>query len=890
MTPSRTVSPVSTGSASASTTTSQWPIISVSDYSTFTLTSSMTATASLTRTRTATLSAARTKTASSSSSVTSSSSASGSVTGSSRATGSDTASASTSASARASKSYASLSASASWASETQGQSASSTRSITFSSTNSQTSSLSITDTLSASVSKTQSTSASVRTTLISSATNKPSDNGLRSFSPTVTSTMSSTSSTTPTPSTTKSLGVQRVEETLSIMGVKFELTVSPLTADTLTVSTAFALRSWAQKIVFALPSSVSIDPLLNSHVIDSVFISAVYEVSTGITNVLNTSDVRNTIGNVYNSTGEILKVIGMGGAPLITAITPTSSSSSSSSPSSVPIARRLGNLIESPYHHYGSSVGSGGVNRVNRRRRLIDADETFILTLDPTFKSGIATGIALTPDEVAETDSTVVFLFNILVSSSVEATKVVESLTTGLSQESLIAVGVSYVQAEVVHNYRELLITTTNNVSSSNTTTNTSVILSAKIESGSVTQIVLVVTRSFWGVFLEWLVRNVLYVLLGTSIIIISVFAMTYLKAYRQARADRATAKHLQAMVSAHTSITRHARQSNIKAKMLRALRRYTTLGWWVKQAKLAALNRPPDFYLKLPSVLSMSGSGGGGGGNNSFMNNNKNVTYEGEEEELGDVTQISVSPEGVATGRAHFSSSPSGMSSSQKKKSVRLSPKHSSTNGSAENTSDSNIPFDASDAMLVPTQGRGLRRSPPMNPSPSNLTASAIAAAANASRHSPPSQRNPGISTAFMESIYLGGSVSPLLKAQLGLGSGGQRTLFPQGHAYASPVAVAEVPANHEYGMASGELVGSSQPLQWEGSPPSYNGGGGGGGGARRFPASLEVSQRAGLSPAPVRNALGSLGNAIILRPEAQRPQRFDRLDPQQAQRDRLY
>ena len=734
----------------------------------------MTATASLTRTRTATLSSARTKTASSSSSVTSSSSASGSVTGSSRASGSDTASASTSASARASKSIATLSASASYASETQGQSASSTRSITFSSTNSQTSSLTFSDTFSASVSTSQSTSASARTTLISSASNGPSERGMKSFTSTGSTTMSSTSSTTPTPSTTKSLGVQRVEETLSIMGVKFELTVSPLTADTLTVSTAFALRSWAQKIVFALPSSVSSDPLLNSHVIDSVFISAVYEVSTGITNYLNTSDLRNTIGNVYNSTVEILKVVGMGGAPLITAITPTSSSSSSSSPSSEPIARRLGNLIESPYHHYGISVGSGGVNRVNRRRRLIDADETFILTLDQSFKSGVATGIALTPDEVAETDSTVVFLFNILVSSSAEAAKVVASLTTELSQESLIAVGVSYVQAEAIFYDRELLITD-NNVLSTNTTPNTTIILSTTIESSSVTPIILLVTRSFWGVFLEWLVRNVLSVLLGTSAIIIAIFAMTCLKAYRKKWADRATAIRLEEMGYAHAAFTKKIRQSITKAKMLRALRSYMTLVWWVKQTKLAAM--PPDFYVKLPSVLSSSAASGGGSGrgnNTSFINNNNNnVSYEEDE-----VTQIAVSPKGIATGRSHGSVSP-GMS-------PRRVP--STSANSVENSPKSLLPAAPNYVSEAPSQIRLLRLSPLPTPSPTT---------------------SPIITPNFMKRDYLG--VAPMLKAQFV-----QRNLLPLVHAYKIET---------EMEMSSGtELIGSSQSLEWESSPPQVS------------------------------------------------------------------
>ena len=832
----------------------------------------MTATASLTRTRTATLSSARTKTASSSASSTSSSSASVSVTKSSRASGSDTASASTSTSALASISYhASLSASASWASKTPVRSASSTRSITFSSTLSQTSSLSFNDTFSASVSASQSTSAIPRTSLISSATNKPSTRAMKSFTSTGSTTMSSTSSISPTPSTTKSLGVQLVEETVTAMGVKFELTVSPLTADTLTVSTAFALRSWVQKIVFALPSSVSIDPLLHSHVIDSIFIAAVYEVSTGLTTYLNTSDLRNTIGNVYNSTGDILKIVGLGDAatPLTTAVIPTSSPSSNSVPSTaVNMARALENRIQPPPYYSGNGGGASASGR-SRRRRLLEeaAGETFILTLNQTFKSGIATGIAQKSSGAA--GPTVVFLFNILASNSEEVVTIMARLTTGLTQESLIAVGVSYVNAKLPEYYHHRAVSDTNFSSSNSTTNATTVILRATVDSNSVTSIMFNVKRSFYGVFLDWLIRHVFEVLLGTSIIISAVCAMTCLKAFRKKRSERATAKHLKAMVSAHAAFTKKIRQSIIKAKMLRALRRYTTLVWWVKRTKLAAI--PSDFYLKLPSVLSDSGSSGGGG--NSFINNNNNVSYEEEEdEEVSEVIHIAVSPEGIDTGRAHVSTSSGIISQSSLSPSRCDSPSYS-TSSSAESTPNSNasvslLPaiIDGPDAMLAPPQ-----RSP--LPTPTTTSSSLTL------NQSPPptttTTLTPAIATNLMKSVYVGDNVVPLLKAQFKLA---QRNLFTLGHAFDDEI---------EKEMSSGtEMAGSSQ-LEWESSRPSGglngrgsgsgSGGGGVGGGGGGYP-SLEVSQqRTGLSSPPVRNALGNLGRAIILRPEAQQPPGHD-------------
>ena len=317
-----------------------------------------------------------------------------------------------------------------------------------------------------------------------------------------------------------------------------------------------------------------VDPFAKAHVIDAVFISAVYEVPTGFTLVLNTTDPRNTVGNVYNLTAGILKAVGMGAPPPIAA-----------RPKSTPTAladraRRLG----------GSK--SDGIHGRGRGRRLggtVPDEEAFLLTLDDVYASGVATGRPPGPDviEIAREESKVVFLFNVLVSSKEESLRIVQFLRTAITPERLAVLGIDYARAMRPPSFLRSLA----NNSSLGTDSIVPKTLKSDISKNSVLGITLSVTRSFFGVFLEWLLRNALNVLVGACSLIFLILILSSIQLCIKNRAANAAKALRVRMEALRVEIETYHRHANTRAKMRRALRRFTALAWLNEEIKLTKLS-----------------------------------------------------------------------------------------------------------------------------------------------------------------------------------------------------------------------------------------------------------------------------------------------------------
>ena len=94
------------------------------------------------------------------------------------------------------------------------------------------------------------------------------------------------------------------------------------------------------------------------------------------------------------------------------------------------------------------------------------------------------------------------------------------------------------------------------------------------VDSTSVRSIILFFSKTYWGLFLDWLYRNVLRVLIGSGILIIFIFLMIMFRKYTNGSEERLRVK-MNAVAEKRVNVLRkQVRQSSLKSKFRKVLRR----------------------------------------------------------------------------------------------------------------------------------------------------------------------------------------------------------------------------------------------------------------------------------------------------------------------------
>ena len=389
----------------------------------------------------------------------------------------------------------------------------------------------------------------------------------KSASSTSTQTLSATPSRSSTPSTTPSLGMVLITTLQEAPALQFALSLSapaPAAPDfpapfnssgaansntssssnatrrTLATTTATAIN-WntgaaalalrqamlTQLLAPAAQGRAAIPPVIDQVLVASVY-TYTYATRMGALELFNDTSPCNTVGNTYASTDALVDAMGSAFSSASTVSAATSSVTLVGNGTSLSAAaRRLGGR--------GPGEGSAAVNAALRR---------LALDLQPGAQ----------PASIPPGTGTVQFLtFNLIAGSGSAAQSMKASLTT--AGEGLTAI--TSAVAAAVSNATGLALT-------------------ASVDASSVKLISIVFRRSFWGVFLQWLLDNIIAVLAGSCALIcftLLLACFNRVKSYRQQRRQASKAARLLAALQGIHGLNRRSKWVRVRAALLRHLK-----------------------------------------------------------------------------------------------------------------------------------------------------------------------------------------------------------------------------------------------------------------------------------------------------------------------------
>jgi len=327
-----------------------------------------------------------------------------------------------------------------------------------------------------------------------------------------------------------------VVEELSVLAIKLEVVLSPGRAASLNDKMSFAVRSWARDLAFAGVEQEE------SHVIDAVLMTALYDSETKATRTLNMSYAANKLGNLYNSTADYLLVLGWRAPSIKTQAPPTAAAAAAAAGK-----RRLG-IQEADQPPLA--------RRLQQKSAAAGKGEGLALTLDSTFSKAVPSSLS--------GSASIVCLLNILVGSPEEASKV----------KSIFEAAGPLELGRLSEALSQSFIPSGRSLAAGNSTNSTTLVTPPGASVGSVSIVELSLQRSFFGVFLEWLRENVLRVLIGSSFIIaFSLFLVLYRK-YADDVKDRLRGKAAAKAVAQRDALIKRIRILSTKSKIRKALRR----------------------------------------------------------------------------------------------------------------------------------------------------------------------------------------------------------------------------------------------------------------------------------------------------------------------------
>jgi hypothetical protein len=314
---------------------------------------------------------------------------------------------------------------------------------------------------------------------------------------TATSTGTTTGSITPTPSSTISLGIRLVVEKRAIQALSFDITLSPASAaDISSPAVGQALRS----------SVVSQLELTGVGALDRVFIAAVFESKTGRSTIFNDSAPLNRAGNFYSDVDAAVSALLSGAALKV---------SSPSPPKSRVLQEELA------FNRDTSRAVSA------RRLELALAFVNTTRAADPESKSSILRFNVLYPSAATAAAGL----------AAVKAMAAADLLDTAAADEAAAA-ALAAARVRRVAASTAALAGAFASVSDSSALNAT-----AKTDPTSAKVVELVYTKSFFGIFLEWLQKNIVNVLAGTCAVIVCFLLLIGIKRALTLASEKAKAE-----------------------------------------------------------------------------------------------------------------------------------------------------------------------------------------------------------------------------------------------------------------------------------------------------------------------------------------------------------
>ena len=317
---------------------------------------------------------------------------------------------------------------------------------------------------------------------------------------TATSTETTTSTSSQTPSTTGSLGLRLVTETINMAAIVFDSYLSPSTVEIISnPDIGYAVRLAAANIL----------SLSGVGMMDRVFIATVYEQDTDVMTFFNDSSPINRIGNYYETVDDAMIAIISGAAfdqpSVIISI----------SPSPLPVARLLRN-------DDGTSVivriANSLATTTNSHRRL-----------DLNFFTSNLTKVKSTQSQV------ITIRFNVLFNSLSAANNAL-AVAKKTADDAAAAAAAVAAEAEAEEmarrNRRVIAATAPNAIVSAYISVGGSNAINATGSNDFNNAIVVELTykKSYYALFLEWLQRNIKLVLGGTAAVIVLFFLIFFVK------------------------------------------------------------------------------------------------------------------------------------------------------------------------------------------------------------------------------------------------------------------------------------------------------------------------------------------------------------------------
>ena len=164
--------------------------------------------------------------------------------------------------------------------------------------------------------------------------------------------------------------------------------------------------------------------------------------------------------------------------------------------------------------------------------------------------------------QIDSTSTVVIVTFNIIMRNSLEASALMTALkefaaqtTTSVDSRRALLYSADVLAGAIVS-------------SSSNTTT------LVTVDSSSVRSIILIFSKSYWGLFLDWLYRNVLNVLIGSGILFMLIFLIVMFRKYTGGSEERLRVKKGASAEKRLSELRKQVRQSSLKSKFRKVLRR----------------------------------------------------------------------------------------------------------------------------------------------------------------------------------------------------------------------------------------------------------------------------------------------------------------------------
>lgn len=351
-------------------------------------------------------------------------------------------------------------------------------------------------------------------------------------------------------------------EEFTVAAVRFEIELFGVRYAQLFGSLFSAVRGWARSVAHdggdggdggadsAAPLAVSATKAARS--LDGTVIAAAYDASTGVRTLFNMSAAVNTGGNAYGSSADFLTALGWGGA--VSA---------------------------------GKGAASGKSSRAqSRRQRRLFSLEFDVKDTRGDDTKGVALQLALDgsfsrdpPASNSTPRGSTVIVFNVLTSSTEDAmairARLVASLTSAASKldaqlNSMLS--------------RRLLSSAFDEAPPGN--------ISTVVNAESVALVELNLTRSFWGVFLEWLRKNVLYVVFGCSGAAGLFFIVICLRPIKKMLARIRRLATMKSALLQQSALTMQLKKSSLKARVRRLLRRFGYVVYLVRRV-LGRVERP---------------------------------------------------------------------------------------------------------------------------------------------------------------------------------------------------------------------------------------------------------------------------------------------------------